>query len=158
MRIDKTGIAGSIHVVVSSVFGIGYFPFAPATLATFVMSVVLYVLWGEAGFLDLAAAIVIFVLAVASSWQAEKKLGHDAHEIVIDEICGTMVTLLFIDRTKLSVVAAAFLLFRFFDILKPWPVNRSQKLPGGIGIVMDDVLAGVYANLVLRGLIAARIV
>jgi phosphatidylglycerophosphatase A len=154
----KSGFWEGIHLVVSSCFGVGYFPFAPATAVTFILSAWMFVVFREPSLLELPVCAVLFLVAVKSAGHAEKILGHDAHEIVIDEVCGTLITFLLIGRTSLGVVIAGFILFRFFDILKPWPVDRSQNLPGGLGVVMDDVLAGVYSNLLLRGLIAAHFV
>lgn len=152
----KRTLREKTDLVVSSVFGIGYFPFAPATAATFIVSVCFYVFLKEPHILEVGICLLLFVVAVKSSGGAERILGHDAREIVIDEVCGVLVTLLFLERRRAGVVIAAFFIFRFFDIVKPWPVRRSQNLPGGLGIVMDDVLAGVYSNLLLRILLAAR--
>jgi phosphatidylglycerophosphatase A len=139
-----------VHLVIATLCGIGYFPIASATAATFVQASLMYAFLKTPSILEVPLVVVLFLLGVKSSGEAEKVLGHDAHEIVIDEVCGFLITILFIDRHSLEVVLAAFLLFRFFDILKPWPVKRSQHLAGGLGIVIDDVLAGIYAHIVLR--------
>jgi phosphatidylglycerophosphatase A len=152
------GFRMKIHLVISSVFGIGYFPVASATAATLIQASWMYVYFNRATLLEIPLVVFIFIIAVRCSGEAEKVLGHDAHEIVIDEICGFMVTLLLIDRGDLGVMVAAFLLFRFFDILKPWPIKRSQHIPGGMGIVIDDVIAGIYANAVLRLLLALGVI
>lgn len=83
--------------------------------------------------------------------RAESILGeHDSGEIVIDEIVGMLVTLLWIPPTFPNL-AIAFLFFRVFDIVKLWPANQiDRRVPGGIGVVLDDVVSGVYANLLLR--------
>ncbi|MFQ6103496.1 MAG: phosphatidylglycerophosphatase A [Candidatus Glassbacteria bacterium] len=147
-----------VHVVIGSVFGIGYFPIASATAATLVQASWIYVFFNKATIVEVPLFVVLFFIAVKSAGEAEKILGHDASEIVIDEICGFMVTLFLLDRSSLQVILVAFFLFRFFDVLKPWPIRRSQRLHGGLGIVIDDVLAGVYSNIVLRLLLALGII
>ncbi len=156
-RPARNGFISGSNVVISSVFGIGYFPVASATAATFIHAVVMFVFFSRPSVLEIPIVIFLFLFAVKSSGCAEKVLGHDAQEIVIDEVCGFMITLLFIDRTELGVVLTAFLLFRFFDILKPWPIKRSQHISGGLGIVIDDVLAGIYSHLILRLLMALNV-
>ena len=105
--------------------------------------------------LPLAASILIVLalicLAVWVAGEAEQMLGRkDPGCIVIDEIVGMAVALLAIPFTPLTALAG-FVLFRLFDILKPPPIRMvDEKVHGGIGIVMDDVIAGVFANLVLR--------
>jgi len=158
---ESTGfsrISMKMHLVISSVLGIGYFPIASATAATLIQASITFVFFPRASLIEIPLVFLVFALAVKSSGEAEKVLGHDPQEIVIDEVCGFMITVLLIDRGSFGVILFAFFLFRFFDILKPWPVKRSQHLPGGLGVVIDDVLAGVYANLVLRVLLALGVV
>ena len=98
--------------------------------------------------------VIIFLLAVYTAGAAEKILDRkDPGAIVIDEIIGMLITLIAAPTTPL-VWGLAFLLFRLFDIAKPWPVSwADRRLNGGLGIVMDDVLAAGYAWLVLQGLL-----
>jgi len=88
-----------------------------------------------------------------SSWIADRAERHwgkkDDRRIVIDEIMGFLVTMLWAPKSFLSI-AAGFVLFRFFDILKPFPIRRLEGVTSGYGVVLDDVLAGVYANIVLQ--------
>jgi phosphatidylglycerophosphatase A len=84
-------------------------------------------------------------------------LGHDAHPIVIDEVAGMLIALLGVPHRAASpalLLGSAFLLFRLFDIVKPFPIRQVQRLPGGWGVVTDDLLAGIATNLVLQ--LAAR--
>lgn len=96
-------------------------------------------------------AIVFAVVAIVIAKQAQKMIGgKDPSSIVIDEMTGMIVTLLGIPLTPFSLVLG-FLVFRAFDILKPFPIRYlDQKIPGGAGIVLDDVMAGVYGNLLIR--------
>lgn len=159
-------------VLLATAFGIGRFPVAPATAASFVVACLLALLAHLAPSalapLPLAAAILVLLpLAVWSSGEAEKDLGVDAKPIVIDEVVGMLVSVwgglgigaiggsgrLEGPRAWIYLIAA-FLLFRVFDILKPFGIRRSQRLPGGYGVVVDDLLAGVVTNVVLRILLA----
>jgi phosphatidylglycerophosphatase A len=79
----------------------------------------------------------------------EKLYGHDPSCVVLDEVVGMQVILVGATGVSLWGLLAAFLLFRVIDIAKPFPVNRSQNLAGGLGVVMDDVLAGIYARIVM---------
>ena len=94
--------------------------------------------------------VALSAVSVAAVWiadRAERLLGrHDDGRIVIDEIAGMLTSLAFLPA-RLDVALAGFVLFRLFDIWKPPPARRAERLPGGIGVVMDDLVAGVYANL-----------
>ena len=141
-------------VALATVFGIGYAPWAPGTFGS-LPGLLLYAAayhWG--GTAAVLAGIAVLLLAgIWASTQAEKHFGaKDPGKVVIDEVVGQMTALLFIAPTAL-LLAAGFVLFRVFDILKPFPVRRFEALPSGSGIMADDLVAGLYANLVLHGLI-----
>ncbi len=130
----------------------GYLPKAPGTWGTLValpLNLLLLLLPGQGYAISLA---VILVLAVYTAGAAEKILDRkDPGAIVIDEIIGMLITLIGAPANPV-VWLMAFLLFRLFDILKPWPVSWADRhLNGGLGIVMDDLLAGIYAWLCLHG-------
>ena len=134
--------------------GLGLFPLAPATLASLV-AVAVYAPLSMDGnspsFLVLvAASLVIGPWACGSLIRADDP---DPKRAVWDEVAGVWLTCLFLPKT-LPWLAAAFLLFRVLDILKPWPIRRFERLPGGYGIMADDMAAGVIGaaalNLVYR--------
>lgn len=126
----------------------GFFPIAPATFASFVF----LLLYGFAPGGELLAhplvALVTLVLSIPISTRLEKTYGHDAGRIVIDEIVGLQVILVAAEPTTVGLVLV-FFLFRLFDIVKPYPAGRAQKLPTGLGVVTDDFVAGLYTRLVL---------
>ncbi|NOU20533.1 MAG: phosphatidylglycerophosphatase A [Methyloglobulus sp.] len=131
-------------------FGSGLAKKAPGTCGT-LAAVPLYLLIAQSG--NLIYSLVTIVVTIAGIWicgQAADKLGeHDFGGIVWDEIAGYLITLWFIPFSWLNVVLG-FILFRSFDILKPWPIKVADKrVKGGFGIMLDDVLAGMLANLVL---------
>jgi phosphatidylglycerophosphatase A len=133
---------------------VGKIPFAPGTFGSVLGLPICYCL----AFVKVRIAILLTLLFVAFSiWiadKAEKLLrSKDPGYIVIDEIAGLLVTFLGIPFNLLNGVAG-FLIFRIMDILKPFPARMlEKKLPGGVGVVMDDVAAGLYSNLLLRVLV-----
>lgn len=97
----------------------------------------------------MSVAIAGFFIGVWASQQAENVWGHDAGRINWDEVIGMLVSIIALPKTWI-VYLAAFMLFRLLDIVKPFPANASQKLPGGWGVMTDDVIAAVYCNLALQ--------
>lgn len=132
----------------SSFFYTGYFPFAPATYASLVWLAVYLIVPGGGWLVHPIVVACTIPVAILLSHEAEKLWGTDARRIVIDEVVGMQVTLLAMEPSLLTG-AIGFVLFRIFDIAKPFPAGRAQRLPGGLGVVTDDVAAGVYGRLIL---------
>jgi phosphatidylglycerophosphatase A len=132
-------------------FGVGYSPIAPGTLGTLVAIPIYYFLSEIPSALYEITLIGFFFLSVWISENAEISFGKkDDQRIVIDEIMGFLITMLWVPKT-VPFIIIGFFLFRFFDILKPFPIRRLEKgLKGGYGVVLDDVVAGVYANIILH--------
>ncbi len=130
---------------------VGKIPVAPGTFGT-VAGIPLCLLVAAIEPQTAALAILVFlVLAVWAAGRGAKVLGaRDPGSIIVDEMAGMLVTLWGIPING-AVLIAGFILFRLLDILKPYPIRRLEKLPGGIGIVADDVAAGIVANILLRG-------
>lgn len=128
--------------------GSGYSPFAPGTVGS-LFALIIFVVLPFGNIHWLAICILFFFIGVWAAKIVEEKHGNDPGIIVIDEFVGQWISLLFLPRT-IMVYLAAFLLFRIFDILKPFPANDSQKLTHGWGVMIDDVIAGIYTNLVLQ--------
>ena len=129
---------------------IGYAPFAPGTFASLAAFLVYVILKPSAG-LNLFILLLVVPLGIVSSHYAEIMLNEkDSKHIVIDEVCGYFVSVLFIPF-NVGYALAAFFLFRIFDILKPFPVNLAESLlTGGKGIMADDLVAALYTNLILH--------
>ncbi|MFW5860993.1 MAG: phosphatidylglycerophosphatase A [Spirochaetota bacterium] len=131
----------------------GYSPVMSGTAGT-LLAVLIYIieqqLLGSYG--CLANVLIVLVLLYPSFRLAESGESFfgkkDASEIVIDEIIGFWIAMLFLPYNWVMVLMA-FVLFRFFDIMKPFPINRLQKLRGGVGIMVDDIVAGIYTNIIL---------
>jgi len=126
----------------------GHFPFAPATFATAVFLAAYWLLPGGEGLAHPLVCLVTAILSVPASTAMETIYGKDPHRVVIDEVVGIQVVLLAAAPTLAGLITA-FVLFRVFDVWKPFPIDRLQALPGGWGVVADDVLAGVYTRVVL---------
>lgn len=132
----------------------GYFPVAPGTAGTFVAAVLYVVahllIRDHLVFINMIALGLLLVPAVFLCDKGEKYFGQeDPGKVVLDEMLGYMTTVFFIPFTYHGALLA-FICFRFFDILKPWPIRNVEKIGGGLGIVADDIIAGVYANITLR--------
>jgi len=132
--------------------GIGFLPVAPATWMSLVVAILLGLIHAPFG-LARAAVMLAAILAVTfvGAWaagRAERRYGHDARCIVIDEVAGMLLTA-FAIRWDVLHLAVAFLLFRALDILKPPPVYQLQSLPGGAGVMADDLGAAIYGVVVL---------
>jgi len=135
----------------------GYFPVAPATFSSLFVLVPAYFL-APLPLWHALAIVAVFFVGVPVSTELEKVWGKDPGRVTIDEVVGTLITF-FLIPVSLWGLVPGFFLWRFFDIVKLPFIDRSQKLPGGWGIMIDDVLAGVCANLALRLFIwAVRIV
>ncbi len=129
----------------------GYAPIAPGTAGSAVAWLIFILIPGLRDLPLLLLIVLVFFIGVKVATDVEKTDGHDASVIVIDEMVGMWVSLLILPVSmSWTWWIAAFFLFRFFDIIKPFPAGKSQKLPAGWGIMMDDLFAGLYANLAVR--------
>lgn len=138
--------------MLASVFGAGYAPVASGTVGSFVTVVAIWLL--PLTPLRIAVALVVVVLVgVWAGSRVERVLGKkDPGVIVIDEVAGMLLSVILLPRPHtIPVLVTAFLLFRLFDIWKPFPARESQALTGGVGVMVDDLIAGVYALVLVLG-------
>lgn len=148
----------SLNILLATVFRLGEAPCAPGTVATLAAGVPCFLAVGCLSWpiQFLFAALVFGIGRHVSGKTAEELEKTDPGEVVIDELCGYLVAMLG-HPVSLASILAGFLLFRLFDIWKPWPLrNLENELRGGTGIMMDDVGAGIYAN--ITGLIILKLV
>ncbi len=137
--------------IVASFFGLGLFPFAPGTLNSLVV-VLIYKFWlhGLGWPYQLLVLFVLLILGTpAASFYSSELKRSDPSRVVIDEVAGQFLVLILVPSAWAFLIAG-FLLFRFFDIVKPFPVHRAESLPAGWGIMADDVLAALMAKAVLH--------
>lgn len=132
--------------------GIGYLPFAPGTFGSLAGLLIWWLLPGSAA-IQLGFIAGLFVLGSWSAGIAERHFGStDPGPVVIDEVMGMLITL-FLNPVGWAGATLGFLLFRASDIIKPYPSNRLEGLHGGLGVMADDAMAAVYANLALRAVL-----
>ena len=129
---------------------VGYVPVAPGTFGSMAGLLVYAIVRLAAN--PVAEPVAIVVALVAGIWSAgvaERSMGKDPGPVVIDEVLGMLVTLAFLDVKPIGALVG-FFLFRVLDVVKPYPADRLEHLHGGTGIMLDDLMAGVYCNLILR--------
>jgi phosphatidylglycerophosphatase A len=143
--------------ILATFFGSGYFPVAPGTFASFWAALAFrFLLAGLSWPVQIGLILIIFFVGVWAAESLAARLGRDdPRPVVIDEVCGQWISLLFLP-TGWGFLAAGFLLFRVFDVIKPFPIRRLESLPGGWGIMADDVLAGIYAGALIHIYLALR--
>jgi phosphatidylglycerophosphatase A len=141
-----------LAVLIASFGYSGFFPVAPGTAGS-AAALLVYALVRWAGASVPAEAGVIVVVALVGVWSAsvaERHFGRtDPGQIVIDEVLGMLMTLAFLPLSWTGVLLG-FFVFRALDIVKPFPANVAERLPGGVGVMADDAMAGVYGNLLMR--------
>lgn len=143
------------YKIVSTFLGIGYIGRGSGTVAALIVCIILYlatlfhVLSND---ILLIATILLFSIGVVASGKVEKDWGKDSKHVVIDEVIGMTTALLF-SPIHLTSLAIGFIFFRFFDIYKPLYIKRTERLPGGWGVMTDDLLAGAYANIALHAVL-----
>src|SRR5262249_46871181 len=144
----RGGLADRLAFVLASVGGAGYSPVVPGTVGSLVTVVALWLIpFSQAALLG--TILVVSVLGIWAGERVERALGaKDPGVIVIDEVPGMLLSVFTLPPT-VPVLIAAFILFRVFDIWKPFPARQSQSLSGGFGVMVDDLIAGLYALLAL---------
>lgn len=143
-----------LAVFIATVAYCGYFPIAPGTVGSAAgLLVYLLVWWAESTVVEVGLIVVLFAAGTWAGTTAERYFGGiDPGPIVLDEVVGMLITLAFIP-VGLSGAIAGFFLFRVFDVLKPFPARRLESLHGGLGVMADDAMAAIYANLTLRAVL-----
>ena len=144
-----------LAVFIATVGYCGYFPIAPGTIGSAAgLLFYAFVLWTGSPVVEAGLIVGIFAAGVWAGTTAERYFGGvDPGPIVVDEVVGMLITLAFIPGLGWSGALAGFVLFRIFDVIKPYPAARFEQLHGGLGVMADDAMAAVYANLSLRALL-----
>jgi phosphatidylglycerophosphatase A len=148
-----------LALLLSTCFGLGYTPKGGGTLAAIACCIV----WYFAGvghdpyaWTPVWVSFLILAIGIWSAGKMEYKWGKDSYRIVIDEVAGMCFSLLFIP-VKWQYVLCGLVLFRFFDIAKPLGIRKTEDLKGGWGVMIDDMLAGFYSNLILQALVFLKL-
>ena len=146
----QTGYHGKTALILGTWFGSGLAPIAPGTFGTLAATPLVAL---SAIFSPMWSALFLIIMTLVAIWasQVAQNLLEtvDPSEVVIDEVAGFLLAMLLIPLSWGTLIVG-FVLFRIFDIWKPWPAKAAERLHGGLGIVMDDLAAGLYANLGLR--------
>ncbi len=146
----KASPLDKLALILASWFGVAMMPVVPGTFGT--LAAIPFAV-AVAYLSPVAGAYVLFFFILLAIWVSDRSarvLGKDdPAEVVIDEVVGLLLTLFLLPATGFNLFMG-FILFRFFDILKPYPIRKLEKIGGGAGIVLDDLLAGVFANVCLR--------
>ena len=141
-----------LALVIATALGVGYVPIAPGTAGS-AAGLLLWYLLPSSTAVQASAIVALMVAGSLAGNVAERHFGRsDPGQVVVDEVMGMLITL-FLVPVGWRGALVGFLLFRVTDVIKPYPANRLEGLPGGWGIMADDGMAGIYANLVLRGCI-----
>ena len=135
----------------STIFGIGHIPIAPGTFGS-IFAILIWCIF--INMLSISYFIILFLLILSISFYItgiylEKFKKKDPSEVIIDEFLGQSIPLLFVFNLNAFEVFVAFVSFRFFDIYKIYPINRAEEIEGSYGVILDDIIAGIYALIVL---------
>jgi phosphatidylglycerophosphatase A len=147
-----------LHKLMATFFGIGYAGKGGGTLAAAALCII-WLLIPASDFTNYWQLFITILVCVAGVWSGnvvDAIWGKDSSKVVIDEVAGMMITLLFLPIT-LKYVVTGLVLFRFFDILKPLFIRKMELLPKGWGVMADDVLAGLYAHVLLATIIEFKL-
>ena len=136
---------------IATVFKAGYIPIAPGTVGSIIGLLVFWLIKDYASFtIEMFVAAALFFAGVWASTIVEQVLErHDPGVVIVDEVVGMLISLMLLPPTT-TVIFLAFFLFRFFDIVKPYPARWCEQLSRGWGIMMDDVVAGLYVNVLIH--------
>ena len=145
------------HVVIATGFGAGFSPFAPGTAGAALATLIWYVMstFFSTSFLLYTIILLILsvtILGIMSANVLEPVWGEDPSRIVVDEMVGVWIALLAVIPFNWYYMLFAFILFRLFDIFKPLGIRKMEKIKGGLGVMMDDILAGIYSCLLILGI------
>jgi phosphatidylglycerophosphatase A len=137
------------HILISSYFYLGFFPKAPGTIGSLGAIPLIYLAHQLGFYFYVFLYILLLFLGVWSSYKTSLEFqDKDPEQVVIDEVLGMYTIYFFVKPTPINLLLG-FIIFRIFDILKPYPIRKIEELPKGFGIVFDDIIAGLYTTIVL---------
>ena len=149
-KFRQSNLSGKVALSLSTWIGTGLLPVMPGTFGTLAAVPLILLLDNLGAIYKLLTLMTAIAIAIWASGMHQKLLDQsDPREIVIDEVAGFLLTMLFLPCSWLTI-SLGFIFFRFFDILKPYPIKQLEKLRGGFGVVIDDLAAGLYANIIVR--------
>jgi len=156
-RMTRTKESSDYLALAIATCGVGYLPLIPGTFGS-MLGVAIFLLLFRVPVLVLLAIVVITFAGIWAGTRTEELSGRkDPGKVVVDEVAGQMIALFpltLFTRWSTTAVIVSFILFRFFDIVKPYPAGRFERLKGGLGIMCDDLVAGVYAAVIVSIILA----
>lgn len=135
--------------IVGSGLYTGYIPFASGTFGSLVGTLIYFIPGFENSYVIIPSIIVLFIYGIYVSGKFEKQYGKDPSQCTVDEIVGTWISFILLPK-KIIIIIIAFLVWRLLDIVKPFPARNSEKLSGGLGIMLDDVISGIYTLIIIH--------
>lgn len=141
--------ANFLDKLIATGLGSGLSPVAPGTVGSLLGLIIYFIPGFENPYVIIPAILVFFLWGTYSAARMEMSYGHDPSRVVIDEIVALWISVLFLPK-RLILAAMAFILFRMLDIFKPFPASYFDRRNGGLSIMMDDVVCGVYTNIILQ--------
>ncbi len=141
--------ANFIDKLISTGLGTGLSPVAPGTVGSLLGLIIYFAPGFERAYFIIPAILVFFVWGTSAASRMEVSYGHDPSRVVIDEIVAMWISLLFLPK-RLLLAVMAFLIFRILDVFKPFPAGYFDRHNGGLSIMMDDLVCGVYTNILLQ--------
>lgn len=135
--------------IIGSTLYTGFIPVAPGTFASLVAYIIYFIPGFENLWVIIPATVIFFIFGVYVSYKFEAKYGKDPSECTVDELVGSWVALIALPQTLL-IALTSFFIWRILDIIKPFPARTSENLPGGWGIMMDDVISGFYSLIIVH--------
>lgn len=139
----------SFEKIIGSAFYTGYIPFASGTFGSLAALIIYFIPGFEKLWIIIPSIMILFVYGVYVSSKFEAVYGKDPSECTVDEVVGTWIALIALPKTFLIAITS-FFIWRILDIIKPFPASTSENLPGGWGIMMDDVISGFYTLIVVH--------
>lgn len=135
-----------VIIIIAVGFGLGKLKFAPGTFGSLIGLLLSYLMINNSSLINIFLSFLFIIIAIFVCDFAEKKIGNkDDPSIVADEFLTIPITIIGLNNFGLLPILSGFILHRFFDILKPYPIHKLQKIKGGIGIVIDDLAAAIIA-------------
>jgi phosphatidylglycerophosphatase A len=155
-RSERSSVGFFTKAFASGLFS-GYSPVASGTVGSAVGLAFYFIPGFEQVYVILPLCVLVYFMGVRTAESMEKIYGQDPSEVTIDEVLGMWVSLLFLPK-KILIAVIAFFVFRILDIVKPYPARRFDNTPGGSGVMLDDVISGIYTNLLIQLAVALKII
>jgi phosphatidylglycerophosphatase A len=155
-RTERPSVGFFTKAFASGLFS-GFSPIASGTVGSAVGLAIYFIPGFEQVYVILPVCALVYFMGVRTAESMEKVYGQDPSEVTIDEVLGMWVSLLFLPK-KILIAVIAFFVFRILDIVKPYPARRFDNTPGGSGVMLDDVISGIYTNLLIQLAVVLKIV